>query len=173
MLAAAAVAAVLAAACTNDYGAFDFSAPLDAGSEANSGGGAGGSAGAAGSAGSPGGAAGVAGVAGLAGAAGTGGPGGSGGSGGVSGSAGQAGVGGSPCPAGEKQCPVGCRPLDDPNAGCADPTCAPCAFPHAKIGCSAGACAITSCAKNWADCSKPSSGPDDGCETHSNDGSCP
>jgi hypothetical protein len=52
--------------------------------------------------------------------------------------------------------------LDDPDYGCADPSCDNCSLSHATETCSGGECAILSCSSGWGDCNGSDS---DGCET--------
>jgi hypothetical protein len=72
-------------------------------------------------------------------------------------------LGNGKCAEGTKPCPgLGqCVPLDNPETGCADTSCAPCALPHAVATCTGGACAIDSCIGDYKDCDPNSPG----CET--------
>ena len=67
-----------------------------------------------------------------------------------------------PCPPGAKLCPNGCVTTDTPTYGCANPTCDPCALPHAFSHlCVGGVCAATACTVQFGDCNGD---PYDGCE---------
>jgi hypothetical protein len=67
------------------------------------------------------------------------------------------------CGQNEKACPGGyCVPKDDPNTGCSENGCAPCALPHAQATCGQnGHCVIVGCVVPWQDCDKI---PETGCE---------
>jgi len=57
------------------------------------------------------------------------------------------------CGPNDKACPGGCVPRDNPNTGCSDLGCAPCALPHAQATCGQnGHCIVDSCVGDWADC---------------------
>lgn len=52
----------------------------------------------------------------------------------------------------QKTCGTRCVMKTDPDYGCDDPSCAPCALPHATATCKAGACAVGSCDPGYLDC---------------------
>ena len=57
----------------------------------------------------------------------------------------------------QKACPGGCVAKDNPNTGCSELGCAPCALPHAKATCGqSGHCFFESnnCVEGWADCDR-------------------
>jgi hypothetical protein len=60
------------------------------------------------------------------------------------------------CGENEKACPSGgCVPKDDPNTGCSENGCAPCALPHARATCGQnGHCIVDGCVGSWRDCDK-------------------
>ena len=70
------------------------------------------------------------------------------------------------CGPNQKACPSGgCVPNDNPNTGCNDPGCAPCAPPHAIATCGQNVhCSFDrdSCIDGWDDCDGFS---ENGCET--------
>jgi hypothetical protein len=65
------------------------------------------------------------------------------------------------CGTNQKMCAGECVTLDDPTHGCAASSCKGCDVPHAVAACSAGACAVASCADGFGDCNGD---PSDGCE---------
>lgn len=65
------------------------------------------------------------------------------------------------CTRGSKRCGDLCVSPEDPFFGCAAPSCARCDLAHAIATCRAGACAVGTCAKGFADCNGD---PSDGCE---------
>lgn len=66
-----------------------------------------------------------------------------------------------PCAPSEQRCAGSCRAVDDPDYGCGDPTCMPCAPPDGAVGrCEAGACAFD-CAAGRIDLDGD---PANGCE---------
>jgi hypothetical protein len=85
--------------------------------------------------------------------------------GGMAGSAGNAGdaateeAGG--CTASQKLCGTSCVTKTDPDYGCVDSACDPCALANATPQCTAGACAVQSCDSGFGNCDSDAS---NGCE---------
>jgi hypothetical protein len=71
------------------------------------------------------------------------------------------GAGGDAGGAGTKPCGASCVPEDDPQTGCAQPSCDACAVANATAKCTAGLCAVGSCTAPFADCNASAT---DGCE---------
>lgn len=65
------------------------------------------------------------------------------------------------CAPGQKSCGAVCVSILDPATGCAAGDCAPCAFPHAKVACIMGECAIETCEEGFGNCNAVRA---DGCE---------
>jgi hypothetical protein len=70
-------------------------------------------------------------------------------------------AGGASCAPGTKACGGACVSSSDPQFGCGDDACEPCALPNAVPACMPGGCAVLSCAVGFADCNAE---PSDGCE---------
>src|SRR5581483_1189239 len=67
------------------------------------------------------------------------------------------------CSPGQRVCDGACVGPTDPAHGCADPSCTPCAIPHATAVCGdAGRCVMGACEAGYTDCNHD---PSDGCET--------
>jgi hypothetical protein len=90
-------------------------------------------------------------------------PGGSGPGGSGSGGEPGAGGGGGDCAGDTHECNGQCVPNDDPAYACGDPSCSPCAVPHATAACSGGACVVGTCDASYQDCNAMAG---DGCETN-------
>lgn len=79
------------------------------------------------------------------------------------------------CGTGSKLCNASCVLDDNPDFGCAGPSCTPCSTANAAAACdSTGHCAIGACSQGYADCNHD---PSDGCEKNlqtdpGNCGSC-
>ena len=65
------------------------------------------------------------------------------------------------CAPGQKSCGAVCVSILDPATGCAGGDCAPCTFPHAKVACIMGECAIETCEEGFGNCNAVRA---DGCE---------
>ncbi len=65
------------------------------------------------------------------------------------------------CPAGQQTCFGTCVSMLDPVYGCGDPSCAPCASPHATTACQGRQCVVSACEPGYANCNAKAA---DGCE---------
>ncbi|MEZ4222481.1 MAG: hypothetical protein R3B13_16195 [Polyangiaceae bacterium] len=80
-----------------------------------------------------------------------------------SGGSGMGGSGGQPCGTDQKRCGTGSCVTTDPEHGCGESSCEPCALPNAKAACdTAGSCAIEICDSGFSDCDGVAA---NGCET--------
>lgn len=83
----------------------------------------------------------------------------------TSGEAAESGVDAQPdgdCPANTKPCGGDCVDIDDPDYGCGDATCDPCALDNALAVCDGAECVVDDCEAGYANCDNLSS---NGCET--------